>query len=384
MAKTITEPFALTCKVGEVTDTVGHIVKVDENRMKRIFEADPDPHPAKFVTIEVEGGWSANKRHFGNKVMESIAQQINAKEPLGYKGHPMLKKEFDVGADFPDPQTIWLGATTLMDGNSIRMVAKGYNLTEEIRRQLQVGAVNSVSVCGDATMVATKGGYEVEDFNVETLDWSRKGAQGMKGRVTSLTGEQEKNERRRQVDAAEIAALSENELRLHNPTLVKNIEDSASKKATEPLEAKIGEQEAVVDLAKPSVDAVAEIRKLLNLEEKDSITQAVTELLVKSRGALKAEYDKAVEKVLGKIEDEDIRGLVRGLVGEMASDVNTEEEAAEAGEKRANEILDTNDHVKKLVGEMKDDDGKGGLPAHRPEGEGGKKKSSLVIEEVSA
>jgi hypothetical protein len=375
--------------VGELTAESGQIVQIGEDRMAQLLAADPDPHPAKFVTVEVKQGQSKNNRHWSREILAKIADQINAKEPLAYKGHPFLKKDFDRGSDFPDPQTLWLGAVIVDDSSGTRLVAKGYNLTDEIRKGLRVGAVNSVSICGDADMVRRRGGgYDVEDFELLSMDWARKDGEGMEGRVLSLTGEMEEetHEGSELVKPEDIAGITEGDLRRHAPSLVEQIEKAGADKATEELTTTVGEMETAAAEAKPSVDAVTEIRKLLKLDDKDDVIEKIGEVLAQARGVIKAKYDEAVEKTLGKIKDEDVRGLVKSLVGEMDEDIEDEEKAFEAGTSAVNELLDTNDHVKKLVGEMADEeddrgDGRPRALSHRRDGDqtGNRKKDTTNI-----
>ena len=103
-----TERVEIFATVGEFDSEPGQVVPVDNSRLDRIKQADPDEHKAKFATITIEEGTSKNKRRWPGKVLEKIAEQVRSKEPVGYRGHPLLRKDFDKGADFPDPQTVWV------------------------------------------------------------------------------------------------------------------------------------------------------------------------------------------------------------------------------------------------------------------------------------
>lgn len=392
----VKESVILTATVGEVTADVGEIVKIDSHRLDRIKAADPSEHPAKFVTVEVESGWSNNKRHWPSKVIDSIAEQVRSSEPVGYKGHPLLRKDFDKGSDYPDPQTLWLSAISTLSEKGKRLLVKGYNITDQIRRELASGATRTVSICGDATMRVVKGGYEVEEFSLDSIDWARPGSAGMAGRVVALTAEMEDDDEGSEIVKPEdIANLTEGDLRRHNPDLVTQIEGVGEQRKEKDMEQKVGEQEAAVEAAKPDVDAVAEIRKLLNLDEKANVFEAVGEVLAKAKAGLKAEYEKTVDKLLDKVENEDVRALVKQLVGEMdASTVENEEDATKQAEEKVAEILDTNPTVKKIIGEMVEEEEEGKTkrrvvsPSHRPEERGREKEKkdtdNIAYETVSA
>lgn len=396
--KQIKEAVVLTATVGEIGMDEGKIVQIPTARLERINSADPEKHPAKFVTVEVESGWSKNKRHWPPAVLDSIANQIAEKEPVGYKGHPLLKKDFDKGSDYPDPQTLWMGAISTLSEKGKRLLVKGYNLTDQIRRELASGATRTVSICGDATMRAVKGGYEVEDFELESIDWARPGGQGMAGGVVALTAEQtaeeiQEDEEVELVKPEDIANLTEGDLRKHNSSLADQIEGVGFEKGKREVEEKVGEQEAALKEGTEAVDLVKAVREKLGLKDDDSLTDAISKLVNDSREGLKSEFKDAVEKLLAKkIPDEKIRNLVSGLVGEMDSSVEDSEGVQADAKEKVNAMLDANkDTITDFIGEMDEEDDDEDKPkrkrtlspAHRPEERRGSKKDKKDTENIA-
>lgn len=399
MGDKLRESVELVATIGEIGGDVGTIVPVSSASLERIKRADPDEHDAKFAIVAVESGKSKNKRNWSGRILEKIAEQIRSKEPVGYRGHPLLKKDFDKGSDFPDPQTVWLGATTVLDSGKTKLVFKGYNLKDKpIRSELLAGAVDSVSICGDATMTPTKDGWDVEDFDLQSIDWARKGGQGMQGKVLALTGEQDENSDSEEEDGIvkpeDIAALTETDLRRYNADLTSAIEKQGEDKAKQEVGTKVGEQENEINELKPAADEAKTAREKLGLKDDESLIDKIVELVSNAKAGLKEEFknhvSKTLEKKLKGDSNEPLRALVAQLVGEMdESKVENEEDAQKLAEERVNEVLDSNESVKKLVGEMEGEGERPDLRGHRSQeqqrGDFKKSNSNLeVTEEVVA
>jgi hypothetical protein len=319
-------------------------IPVDAKLLEKIKAKDSDP---QFITLEIESGESQNGRVWTPQIMESIASQVNFSKPVGYKGH--ISKEDDPYV-LPDPHTLWVGATTARKGDKTVLYVKGYLKSQEIRDYVDLEMVNSVSVRGDSTLRPQKGGkHEVVNFTLESIDWTRKGRNGMSNRVVGITSEM--TEGGNSVEPRDIAALSEEELRLHNPLLVQSIET----KTKNPLETKISEMETTVGEIKPQVETVAEIRKKLGLDDNADVIVSVQELLDKVTTASKsAVQDFIQDTIKTKVKDEKGQRLVMRLIGEM-KEFHTQPLTAETKkeiETKINEKVEKDDDVKAVISEM--------------------------------
>ena len=351
--KEIREPLygeELRTTIAEMGDEASTpTVPIDVRTMEKIKARDPEP---EFVVVAIESGLSKSKRMWTGEILEKIARQVNEKQPVGYKGHI---KDADDNTALPDPQTIWLGATTVKKGEKVVLYVKGYNLPNaDVRNFLAFDAVNSVSVRGDSRMRPVKGGYQVADFDLESIDWSRKHRSGMPARVVSIASEMEGGN---SVEPKDIAALDEQELRTHAPLLVKEIEHQA----TEPLETKIGEMEASAAEIQPNVDTVSSLREKLGLKPEDNIVEAVTDLIDRVEGAARSEIktfvDSAIEKLVGKDNERGVK-LVRRLVGEMETRYEGELDD-DLKEKITSDLqteIDSDEDIKGIVTEMSTED----------------------------
>jgi hypothetical protein len=340
----------LECVISEMANDpasagAGVIIPLDPQKVAAIKAKDENP---QFVTVAIESGWSRSKRHWLPSILKSIADQVNKKKPVGYKGH--MKPE-QVATEFPDPQTVWLGATTTTQGDKTVLWVKGYNLpNSQVRGWLDHEAVNSVSVFGESKMKAVQGGYEVVDFNLESIDWSRKGQSGMTAKVMSVTSEME-SKGGNTVEPKDIAGLSEDEIRTHAPLLVKEIE----RKATEPLTTQVGEMTAAADAVKPEVDTFGKVKELLGLTDGENVVEKVTNLLATIEDASASEIKAYIKEAIAKkVKTERGQALVARLVGEMHTefDGKLDDEMKAKIDTALAEKIEGDEILKSVVGEM--------------------------------
>lgn len=359
------------CIVSETEGDIGTTVQVDSRKLEKIRQRDKEP---QFVTVKIESGKSKSNRNWPGEILEKIAEQVRSKEPVGYLGHISEK---DDETAFPIPQTLWLGATTIRETGKTVLLAKGYNFPKaEVRDLVDLGGVNSVSVRGNSRMRATREGYDVIDFELESIDWARKNRSGMRAPVVSITSEMISDNEKggNSVEAKDIAALQEQELRQHNPNLVTLIEQGATKTKDE----KIAEMEKNNESAEENKSVLDQIREALGLEEKDNVVESVTELLEKVEDAAKVKVKAFVDGLLEKkIPNPKARAVVARLVGEMESGLDPEQDEDKTKiEKTVNEALD-GEEVKELVSEM------GGFAVEGDE-EGGRKVGGLHLRQAPA
>lgn len=316
--------------------------------LDEIKKHDDDP---MFVTVEIESGRSNNGRNWKPEHVRQVVDKVNRDRMAGNLGHPLLDpKEYDNG--FPIPQVVWVAAKAHEVGGRARGHFKGYVLKgAQARELLKLKLIDSVSWFGDITARRTAdGSYDVVNFKPETIDFARKGRQGMSSRVLALAGEQSRGGNG--VEARDIAALSEDELRQHNPLLFAKIQTDAQAE-------KVGEMsqlQATLDGQKPEIDMVGEIRKLLNLQEGENPLDKLTALIETTEQAAKEGVRDFVRSIVGK-KVKTKRGqdvLLRLLGGEMEtweSEPLTDEKKKEI-ETALEEKMDKDDTIKALVGEM--------------------------------
>jgi len=332
--------------VSEMAAGATTLVPLTEDQVSEIVQGDENP---LFATFVIESGWSKTKRYWTPEVLDSIREQVNgASEPVvGYMGH--IKPEDD-SFSFPEIQLQWVKAGLQTSSDRTKLLVKGYVLPgTKARDYLARKLVRTISVSGKALLERIQGGVSVKDFDLQSIDLSRPGRAGMKTALVSLTSEMESGE----VKPEEIAALTENELRAHNPTLVKTIEDTVKA----PLETKVSEMESEVEEAKPTVDLMAEIRKALKLDEGGDVLAALSEIKEKAVQAAKSAKDRMFDEVLEKkFKNENTRTLVkRLLVSEMETSEDEEEEEGDEGDKMkkieemVNSKIDEDEELKALI-----------------------------------
>ena len=331
---------------------VGTEIPTPQALIDKIKAKDEDP---KFAVFEIEAGRSGSNRNWKPEHLEKMAKIINEKRPVGYKGHI---SEADDSSAFPTIHALWLGAKVVYEGGKALLRAKCYLKTKEIRDEVELEMVTGISPRGDSRLRPAKGGgYDVVDFDMESMDFSRKLRNGLPARLVSVTAEQiTKSERGTlQVEPREITALGEDELRAHNPLLVQAIEN----KATQPLTVKIGEMETRVGELEPNETLISELREKLGISEDKNIVEAVGELVHRIESAASTQVKDFVKSLIeGKVKDEPGRRLVHRLVGEQIEEEFKGRDLDEGTKKEITEKFDgaveSDEDIKATIGEMTD------------------------------
>jgi hypothetical protein len=347
--------------VSEMAAGAQVLLPLDQEVVARVTEGDTDP---KFATFMIESGWSKQRNYWGAEVFESVQEQINnSSEPIvGYLGH--ISPEQD-GYAFPDIQLQWLKSKLSVSQDKVKMLVKAYVLPgTKGRDYLNRGLVRTVSWRGDCLKKPIQGGVAIKDFSLESIDLSRPRKAGMSAAlVGGLTSEMD--EGRFDVKPDEIGALTQNELRAHNSALVTVIEDEAKK----PLQEKVTEMTTAAEEAKPQLDLIPEIKKLLGMSEDGDILEVLGQTMTALKEAGKGAKDAILDRVLlRKFKDDSTRKLVKKiLVGEMTEIelVGDEKKDEEAISSKVNEMVDKDEDLKELVSEMEEGregggDGNGG------------------------
>lgn len=345
----ITEVFD---SVAEMTNDAGGLVPLSPDVIQRVAEGDDDP---RFATFVIESGWSKSRRFWGPELFGEVVSEIQSssdREPIvGYMGH--IRPDDDPYL-FPEIQLQWVGAKMLQAGEKAKLAVKAYVLPgTKGRDYLKRGLVKTVSWRGKAAEEPFQRGVRVKKFQIESIDLSRPRAAGMSARLAgALTSEME--EGGTAVKPDEIAALAENELRAHNPNLVKTIEDAAS----DPLNTRVAEMEEAAKATEPVIGLIPQLRTLLGLKEETEdvsvIQAAITKIKSEAKSLREGILDKVLAKKLTGGSDADRRLVRRVIIGEMA-DVQLSGDEAEDEKvisEMVTEIIDGDESLKQTVSEM--------------------------------
>lgn len=189
-----TERLALTAWVSEMAEGELPEIALEGVDLAALTAGDEEP---LFVTIEaVAETVSRNRRRYTAGVVRSIIEQVNERRPDGYAGH--LRDE-DRPFVAPQAETLWLGGVVQEIGGKLRGFVKGYVLPsaaerrDYLRRARAAGKRVAVSIYGTARGLvdAVERVFEVVEFELESIDWARPGAEGIvTSGAWSLTSEQ--------------------------------------------------------------------------------------------------------------------------------------------------------------------------------------------------
>lgn len=340
--------------VSEMTTDPGGLVPLPPEIVAEVTEGDDDP---RFATFVIESGWSKSKRYWGPELFGEVVSEINnaaRNEPIvGYMGH--IRPD-DHGYAFPEIQLQWVGAKLLQGGEKAKMAVKAYVLPgTKGRDYLKRGIVKTVSWRGVMSGSPFQKGERVDKFRIESIDLSRPRAAGMSARLAgALSSEME--ERSDQVKPEEIAALQQNELRAHNPSLVEAIE----KDARTTLETKVSEMETEAESHKPVLDLLPQLRGILGLkDDTDEITvvqTAISKIKSEAKSLRESILDKVLEKRFKDADKADVTLLRRVLVGEMQDVELVGDEKADEKviSEMVDSVIDGDDDLKKTVSEMEE------------------------------
>lgn len=271
--------------------------------LSRLTEGDTSP---LYVTVAVQECVSKNGRRWSGGNIRSIAEQVNTKGPNAYLGH---LEESNRGTAFPEPQTRWIGAVVQEIAGKTTAFIKGYVLptADKLRTWLKTGAVNSVSVAGLAVAeMQMDGTWDIREFDLESIDWSRKDAEGMTAPVVAVTNEMQNNDRGagRMEGLNVLKTITIAEMNVHNPTLVKAIGEEA-----------LRTHRASDDYTKQlrAVSEMTSVRTALGLSETDDLLKAVSEM--------KGKIDAAEATVVDAYRTEKLATIQEGPVREMATEI---------------------------------------------------------------
>lgn len=250
---------------------LGINIPFDAQLRDELIEGDDNP---MFVTVEVlNEGVSRNGRDWTKEAIASVVSQINSKHPDGYQGH---LSDTDRSTKYPDPQTIWLGASAKEVGGKLRLFAKGYVLPEAktlrsyLRKAKTLKKNVAVSVYGtvQAAVKTARNALDMSNFNLESIDWARPGSEGVPNMgIFQVTSEMFDSNNNGEGNMDKVQAIKEStaaELREHNPAVVSEMVSEAVAEATQASEAVVSE--------------MTQTREALGLKEGESLTERVAEM----------------------------------------------------------------------------------------------------------
>ena len=361
--ETIIDDFQAPVSEMETPDNWKNVVVLDKSAVDEMVAELKDDSP-EFPVIRVEEGWSKNGRLWTGDVLRDIAEQITSTQPVAHLGHIPVDKQ---ATDLPDPQTIWLGAVTKTEpsiqadrkGQNVTVLyAKGYNLPNaKIRGFLKAKAVNSTSWSGQAQLRQIPGkGVQVVKYLLSSLDWSRKGSQGMSAQFLGLAAEMAADNDKEKGNKVEIdwSKVTVEQIKTENPSLYAVLVAEMAKEKDEEIET-LQEQVATADA---DADLLAKIREAVGADADADVLAVVGDLMTKSKEIVKGSLKKHLDKILlAKVPNETSRNAVLALLpaAEMETKLPTEgtdEEIEAAVSEMVDEAFDKNDVISKLVSEM--------------------------------
>lgn len=333
-------PVELEFEVSEMVGDVSQVVRLNQNRVQELLDDYEDDKPQFPILRVTAGEVSGSGNHWPDSILANVAEQINSDEKPGYWGHV---KPDDRGYVFPDPETLWLGATVKNESGKPVLYVKGYNIPGgRARRHRSLARVTSWA--GKASGRVVSGVRNVEKFVLESIDWARPGSQGMNARVIAFATEMKGGEK----DMAEVdlSKVTLEDIKSGNPalfTLMRNqVEAELNVSEMKDAQDQLSERDTLID----------KLRKLLKIDDKADIEEAIVTMVeqVDNLGATTLKEKVATylsEKFKGDDKEKARKTLLRLLpVTEM------EGLSDEDLKKKVDETLDSDEEIKEVVTEM--------------------------------
>lgn len=298
--------------------------------LEELTAGDKDP---LFVTIDaLSDTISGNKRRWTAAELHRVAEQVMSKKPDGYRGHLTVEER---KSKAPDAVTIWIGAKVVNHQGKDRLFIKGYVMPKEskfkdyLRRAKTTGKNIAVSVYGQAMEKwnETIGAFDISNFNLESIDWARPGAEGVPNSgFLKLTTEMNEGD---DMDKTTILkATTVSEMQEHNPAVVQEIAENATAELQ---------------------STVSEMTETLGLTDAKDLPKVVSEMKERNSTLQTQVAHNEVDKILGnEVPNVAARSALRKMVvGELKE--ATEQTVIQETVQR---VLDS-DEGKALVGAFK-------------------------------
>jgi hypothetical protein len=177
MAEQIEQPALLIAQIcGEMKpDDIPVTAEIDIAALKA---GDDDPME---VVVEIPTGKSTRGWNYQPKALQDIVGEVMTQGLPGFLGH---QKPEDVGNEFPDPVTHWVGAVWKNGKAYIRGVID--KSATDLKRWIKAKTVKTVSIFGTPKLQQIKGEIHVIGYAPLSIDWTPLGRAGMPTRIVSV------------------------------------------------------------------------------------------------------------------------------------------------------------------------------------------------------
>ena len=253
-----------------------------------------------FVTLPIVpevGAVSTNGLLYDEALVNSIAEQINAKRPAGMFGH---LKDSDRDSAFPLPEALWVGAQR--DGNTLwgKAYIRPGAARDYVRHLKAVGGEIATSIYGKGKPEAVRTGVRrLNPFRLESLDFAPpERAALQQGALPQVTAEMS-------TSAAVIPAAEQDSDMDREQIIAELTANDIPKPVREQLVA-----EAIL----PHVAQLATIRETLGLDAEADLAAVIAEMQRKAVEEAQAAVQRHIDELVSEIKIESVRAIVAELV----------------------------------------------------------------------
>lgn len=388
-------------------------IHIRDEDLREITVDDDDP---RFVVVDFEEGTSNNNVTYDRDFFVRLAEQINTKQPPGYLGHKHTQG-LDKEDLLPDPQVVWLAAAVHDESGKAMLTTKGYLIPAseggKARAWLKRRAINSVSWVVDAMLTLGKDGkYRVKDFALESIDFARKGREGVRNQRLRVVTEMEGGDLVVDGESAQDIAskLTIHELQTYNPGLVTAIKEMGKDEVKSETATAVAAKEDELntkhqqELEKnPDITMMQRVKELLGISDDpnakaDDVISTILARLDEVGQQIVESWFKT-EVLEKKITDEKARKLVSRLIpikemvgsGDLRSERGIEKVKKDL-EDKADDMIDSDPEVQVILKEMASNRGGFNFGSSSKDGDrrrddnndddGPKENSNLRVEKV--
>jgi len=253
-----------------------------------------------FVTLPIVpevGAVSTNGLLYDEALVNSIAEQINAKRPAGMFGH---LKDSDRDSAFPLPEALWVGAQR--DGNTLwgKAYIRPGAARDYVRHLKAVGGEIATSIYGKGKPEAVRTGVRrLNPFRLESLDFAPpERAALQQGALPQVTAEM-------QTTATQVADV-EQELDMNREQIIAELTANDIPKPVR--------EQLVAEAILPHVAQLATIRETLSLDADADLITIVAEMKRKVDEEAQAAVQRHIDELVSEIKIESVRAIVAELV----------------------------------------------------------------------
>ncbi len=314
--------------------SVGDVPVAKWANLEAVKAGDEDPME---VVVSVPSGKSTRGWNYTPQALQKIVGEVNDVGLAGFLGH---QKEENVGSEFPQPVTHWIGAVWKDGVAYFRGVVD--KAAGDLKRWIRAGTVRTVSIFGVPTLKQAGGETQVVDYRPLSIDWTPLGRAGM---PTTIVAMGEMNEESR----GEVMTWEEllKEMRAQGIKPGQVIGEMGWDKGAVAKELGLDPEKDAAN-----AKAIGEMAQVFGLDPnakvEDVLSAAKTAREVQQKAAV-AEHDALKAKVIGEMVAAEV---ARPLVSRM---LRVPSDADEASIKKAvGELMESEDVKKALYVVFKD------------------------------